>query len=198
MSQVHVPLPITTLYAPDYPVVTARLNLRPFNRADVDAVFAYRSLPQLAEYLFDQPMSYNECAEAVRARAGQIAFGNEGDKILLAVEEREGGQVVGEVSLIWRSVADLQAELGYILHPQVWGRGYATEAAHAMLGFAFGTVDVHRVYARCDARNTRSARVMQRLAMRQEAHFHGHTQVKGRWDEELVYAVLDSEWSGPR
>lgn len=194
MSHVHVPLPITTLFAPDYPIVTPRLVLRPFNRADVDAVFSYRRLPEVAKYLFDEPMNHDECADAVRARAGQIAFGSEGDKILLAVEEREGGRVVGEVSLIWRSVADLQAEVGYILHPQVWGRGYATEGARALLAFAFESMGLHRVYARCDARNTASSGVMRRLGMRQEAHLREHAQVKGRWDEELSYAILESEW----
>jgi RimJ/RimL family protein N-acetyltransferase len=194
----HVPLPIATRYAPDYPILTPRLVLRPFNRADVDAVFAYRSLPEVAEYLFDLPLSYDECAEAVRARSGQVAFAGEGDKILLAVEERETSHVVGEVSLIWRSVADLQAEIGYIFHPMVWGRGFATEAARALLGFAFEDAGMHRVYARCDARNAPSAAVMRRLGMRQEAHFREHTQVKGRWDEELLFAILEGEWTVPR
>jgi RimJ/RimL family protein N-acetyltransferase len=195
MNHVPVPLPEATRYAPDYPILTPRLLLRPFNRADVDAVFAYRSLPEVAEYLFDQPMSHEECAEAVRTRTGQIAFAQEGDKILLAVAEQDGGRVVGEVSLIWRSVADLQAEVGYILHPAAWGRGYATEAARAMLAFAFDNAGMHRVYARCDARNVASAGVMRRLGMREEAHFREHAQFKGRWDEQLIYAILEQEWA---
>ena len=190
----QLPLPITTLYAPDYPIITGRLRLRPFSRGDVDAVYSYRSRPDVAEFLFDFPMSHEECAEAVRIRAGQLAFSGEGDKILLAVERRDDGRVIGEVSLIWRSVADQQAELGYILHPDAHGRGYATEAAAALLAFGFDVVGLHRVYARCDARNAASAKVMQRLGMRQEAHFREHTQVKGRWDEEVLCAILASEW----
>ena len=190
----HVPLPIATLYAPSYPIVTERVRLRPFSRGDVDAVFAYRSLAEVAEYLFDQPMSHEECAEAVRARTTQIAFAGEGDKILLAVERKDDGRLIGEVSLIWRSVADQQAEIGYILHPAEQGHGYATEAATALLAFAFETVGAHRVYARCDARNAASASVMQRLGMHEEAHFREHTHFKGRWDEELIYAILAEEW----
>ncbi len=190
----HVPLPRATLYAPDYPVVTARLRLRPFSRGDVDAVYSYRSLPEVARYLFDEPMSHEECAEAVRVRTGQIAFTGEGDKILLAVERQDDGHLVGEVSLIWRSVPDLQGELGYILHPAAWGNGYATEAAAALLDFGFGDAGLHRIYARCDARNAASAGVMRRLGMRQEAHFHEHTQSKGHWDEELFWGILAREW----
>lgn len=190
----NVPLPITTLYAPVYPIETARLLLRPFNRGDVDAVYSYRSRPDVAQFLFDRPMNHEECEEAVRARAGQIAFTGEGDKILLAVERRDDDRLVGEVSLIWRSVAEQQAEVGYILHPDVHRQGFATEAALALLAFGFGDVGCHRIYARCDARNLASARVMQRLGMTEEAHFREHTHVKGQWDEELIYAILDREW----
>jgi RimJ/RimL family protein N-acetyltransferase len=54
---------------------------------------------------------------------------------------------------------------------------------------------MHRVYARCDARNTASFRVMERLGMRQEAHFREHTHLKGRWDEERIFAILDRDWA---
>jgi RimJ/RimL family protein N-acetyltransferase len=148
----------------------------------------------VAEYLFDQPMSHEECAEAVRGRAGQIGLSGEGDKILLAVEQQSGGRLIGEVSLIWRSVADQQAEIGYILHPEAHGAGYATESARALLAFGFEVVGLHRIYARCDARNIASARVMARLGMRQEAHLHEHAYNKGRWDEELICAILDRDW----
>ncbi len=190
----HVPLPITTLYAPTYPIGTERLWLRPFSRGDVDAVYSYRSRADVSEFLFDEPMSHEECAEAVRARTAQIAFTGEGDKILLAVERKDDNRLIGEVSLIWRSLVEQQAEIGYIFHPDAHGRGYATEAATALLAFAFGDVGIHRVYARCDARNGASARVMERLGMTREAHFREHAHVKGRWDEELIYAILDREW----
>ena len=193
MSQ--LPIPAAVLYVPDYPMETERLRLRPFNRGDVDAVYSYRSRPEVAQYLFDDAMNHEECAEAVRARAGQIAFAGEGDKILLAVERKDDTRLIGEVSLIWRSVADQQAEIGYIFHPDVHGHGYATESALTLLGFGFEQVGLHRIYARCDARNTASARVMERLGMRQEAHFHEHTHVKGRWDEELIFAILNLDWT---
>ena len=196
MSQ--VPVPVTALYAPDYPIVTQRLRLRPFNRGDVDAVYSYRSRADVAQFLFDQPMNHEECAEVVRARASQIAFTTEGDKILLAIERIADDRLIGEVSLIWRSVPDQQAEIGYILHPDVHGQGYATEAARALLAFGFEDVGLHRIYARCDAGNLASARVMVRLGMREEAHFREHARFKGRWDEELIYAILQDEWLAAR
>lgn len=182
------------MFMPDYPILTERLRLRPFTRGDVDDVFAYRSRDDVCAFLFDLPMSRQECAEAVQSRVGQVAFTAEGDKIVLAVERNGEPGVIGEVSLIWRSEDNRQGELGYIFHPDFHGQGYATEAGRALIRFGFETAHLHRIFARCDARNLSSAKVMGRLAMRQEAHFRGHALVKGNWDEELIYAVLEDEW----
>lgn len=185
------------MFMPDYPIETERLRLRPFTRGDVDDVFAYRSREDICAYLFDEPMSRETCAEAVQARVGQVAFTAEGDKIVLAVMVEGSDRIIGEVSLIWRNDEFRQGELGYIFHPDAHGHGYATEAGRALLRFGFDTAGLHRIYARCDARNRASAKVMERLGMRQEAHFREHAMVKGQWDEELIYALIEDEWRDP-
>lgn len=185
-------------FVPDYPIETARLRLRPFTRGDVDAVFAYRQREDVARYLFDEPMSRESCAEAVQARVGQIGFERDGDKIFLAVERIDDLAMMGEVSLILRSLEARQAELGYIFNPDFHGFGYATEASQALLALGFEGAGMHRIYARCDARNVASAKVMERLGMRREAHFREHVLVKGAWDEELIYAMLEDEWRARR
>lgn len=179
---------------PDYPLRTDRLILRPFTRGDVDAVHAYRRREDVARYLFDVALSREECALAVQQRIGQVALEAEGDKIILGVELAENGALIGEVSLIWRSVDARQGEVGWIFDPHYQGRGYATEAARAMLDLAFGPGDMHRIAARCDVRNDSSWRLMERLGMRREAHFREHAIFKGRWDEEFLYAILRREW----
>jgi len=179
---------------PDYPLETERLRLRPFSRGDVDAVFAYRSREDVTRHLFDAPMSREACAEALQARIGQTTWTGEGDKIFLAVERRDDARLIGEVSLILRSAESRQAELGYIFSPEFHGRGYATESARALLSLAFDAAGIHRIHARCHALNDASRRVMERLGMRKEAHFREHLLVKGAWDEELIYAILEDEW----
>ena len=183
---------------PDYPIRTGRLTLRPFTRGDVDAVHSYRRREDVARYLFDTPLSREECALAVQQRTGQVALRNEGDKVILAVELDDNGALIGEVSLIWRSAEARQGEVGWIFDPGYQGRGFATEAANAMLDLAFGPADIHRVSARCDVRNERSWRLMERLGMRKEAHFREHALFKSRWDEEFIYAMLWQEWRALR
>ena len=118
-------------FEPRYPIDTERLRLRPFNRGDVDAVFAYRQREDVAQHLFDGPMTHETATEVVGLRAGQSTLSGDGDKIFLAVELREPHAMVGEVSLIWRDVANRQSEIGYIFNPVHHGNGYATEAALA-------------------------------------------------------------------
>jgi len=102
--------------------------------------------------------------------------------------------VIGDVLLQWTSEAHRQGEIGFVFHPDYQGRGYASEAAVEMLRLGFGALDLHRIVGRCEAANAASARLMERLGMRQEAHFRENEFVKGRWDDELVFAILKREW----
>lgn len=179
---------------PNYPLHSERLTLRPFTRGDVDAVYAYRRREDVARYLFDVALSREECALAIQQRTGQVALEADDDKIILAVEVTTTGVLVGEMSLILRSADARQGEIGWIFSPDHGGKGYATEAAATILDLAFGPGDLHRVAARCDVRNDSSWRLMERLAMRREAHFREHAIFKGEWDEEYVYAILRREW----
>jgi RimJ/RimL family protein N-acetyltransferase len=179
---------------PEWPILTPRLTLRPFLRGDVDAVYAYRRREDVARYLFDSPMTRELCAEAVQLRVTQLTLVEEGDRLVLALERRPGGDVVGEISLICRSTAARQAEIGYILSPDVQHHGLATEATAALLDLAFQTFGFHRVFARCDTRNVPSYRLMERLGMRREAHFREHIMVKGAWANEYIYAMLAEDW----
>jgi RimJ/RimL family protein N-acetyltransferase len=84
-------------------------------------------------------------------------------------------------------------ELGFSFAPAHQRNGYATEAARALVDWAF-SIGFHRVYGRTEARNVASARVLEKLGMRQEGHLVENEWVKGEWQSELVYAILDREW----
>jgi RimJ/RimL family protein N-acetyltransferase len=182
--------------SPELPISTERLTLRAFNRSDVDAVYAYRQREDVSRYLFDGPMSRESCAEAVQARIQQMSLAFEGDRVTLAAERREDGALVGEVTLIWRSIVSKQGEVGYVFNPDFHGQGYASEAVRALVGLGFWMFDLHRIYARCDPRNTPSFRLMERLGMRREAHFREQVFLRGEWTDEYIYAVLQADWPG--
>lgn len=179
---------------PRYPIETERLRLRPFRTADLPAMLVLYRLPEVLRYLYVGERSVDEIATALHERKSKTALKAEGDKLVLAVELKESGRCIGEVVLIWLSATHKSAEIGFIIHPDFHGAGYAAEAIRPLIDFAFARMDIHRVIGRCDGRNTASARLMEKLGLRREAHLIENEFVKGEWTDELIFAVLHREW----
>lgn len=183
---------------PTYPIETDRLRLRPYSAADVDDLFAMHSREDVVRYLYWEVRDREQVAAMLERRQTRTALEQEGDALILAVELKESGRVIGDVLLQWTSEERRQGEIGFIFHPDFHGRGYASEAALVMLRLGFDELDLHRIVGRCEAGNVDSTRLMERLGMRQEAHFRENEFVKGRWDDELVFAMLHREWAERR
>ncbi len=181
--------------APHAPIHTARLTLRPFESGDLDDLFAYISRPDVVRYLYGNVKDRAEAQELLARWMAGSSMTQAGERLVLAVTPRDGRPVMGEVMLMWRSQEHQQAELGYVFHPDYHGQGFAREAAQAMLNLGFQEFSFHRIFARCDARNTASYTLMQRLGMRREAHFIHNELFKGEWSDELHYAILQTEWA---
>jgi RimJ/RimL family protein N-acetyltransferase len=181
--------------APDYPIETPRLLLRPFAAGDLDALFELRSRPDVTRYIYWEPASREEVGRELDRRIRLRTLEREGDHLHLAVAPRTGGPMIGDVMLAWLSEKHQQAEVGFVFHPDHHGQGFAREAATEMLRLGFGHYGLHRIIGRCDARNEASAGLMRRLGMRQEAHFVQNEIFKGEWGDELVFAMLASEWA---
>jgi RimJ/RimL family protein N-acetyltransferase len=182
---------------PDYPIRTPRLILRPFAESDLDDLHAIQSRPEVARYLYWEARDREEVRLALLNMVRGWVLTAEGDVLALAVVLPATGTVIGDVILKWSSVAHRQGEIGYVFHPGYGGRGFATEAAAAMLALGFDSLRLHRIIGRIDGRNTASARVLERLGMRREAHFIQNEIVKGEWTDEVVYALTEDEWRAP-
>ena len=178
------------------PVRTKRLRLRPLVTDDAEALFAYRSLPEVARFVPFEPMTRGEVAERLAGRWAARAIAGEGDGVLVGIERADTGELVGDVSLWLSSAEHRSAELGWLLHPAHGGRGFATEAAHGVLHLAFDALAVHRVVARVDARNAASLALCERLGMRREAVLLENEWFKGEWTDEVDYALLQRDWAG--
>jgi RimJ/RimL family protein N-acetyltransferase len=176
------------------PIVTARLVLRPFTRDDVDDVWAYQRLPEVARHMLWEPRDRRQTRAAVEQMVAERALVEQGDCLSLAVVWPDAGRVVGQVELVWSSRDNRLGELGYVFNPEYHGRGLATEAAREVLRLGFEDLDLHRIVGRCSARNGASAKLMERLGMRREAHFVEAALIKGDWRDEYVYAMLQREW----
>ena len=170
---------------------TERLRLRPPVPDDLAAIHAIQSREDVARWLYWEPRSEADVRELLRAMSSRPPEMG----VMLAVELIATGELVGHVSLAIPDVLQRQGEIGFIFHPDHQGRGYATEAGRALLALAFGDYGLHRVYGRLEPRNEASARVLEKLGMRREAHLIENEWVKGEWQSEAIYALLAREWA---
>ncbi len=178
------------------PLETERLVLRRFREDDLDALFDIHSRADVARYLYWEPRSREQVRAVLRTKIERVTIRVEGDSLAFAACAKDTGELIGDLSLGWTSAPDRTAEIGFIVHPYHHGRGYATEAGRVLIRLAFEQLGCHRVIGRLEARNATSARVLEKLGMRREAHFVENEFVEDEWQSELVYAMLDREWAG--
>lgn len=180
--------------APDYPISTRRLSLQPVTAADAEAMLAYRGRGDVCRYLPFPPMTREVLLARLAADLSRTEITGEGQALTLGVRRRDSGALVGDVMLFLHSIEHAAGELGYVFAPEVAGLGFATESCRALLRLGFDDLGLHRISARLDARNDRSARLAERLAMRREAHLVEDEMFKGEWSDTVVYGLLDREW----
>jgi len=177
-----------------YPLRSSRLLLRPLAMDDVPGLLSYRSLPEVCRYVPFNPMDTETLHQRLRDSWNRRRLEAEGQAIVLGIELTSTGSLIGDVLLSWTSERHRSGEIGYVLNPAYFGQGFATEAAHRLLHYAFDDLQLHRIVARVILGNHSSVKVAMKLGMRQEAHLVENEWFKGRWIDELDFALLESEW----
>ena len=173
---------------------TDRLNLRLLRADDLDAIHAYQRLEEVVRHMLWEIRTLEESRQHLEGRLSRSTLVNDDDSIVIGVElpgeASNQPRLIGEIAVILRSVTNRQAEIGWVLHPDFQGHGYATEAATAVLKWAFAVLGVHRVAAILDPENRASAAVAERIGMQREALFHQNIWFKGAWGDTAVYAAV--------
>lgn len=179
---------------PAFPLLTERLLMRPFQDGDLEPLHAMQSDPEVVRFLYWETRSLDDVREQLERIKPMTGIHEGSDALRLAALRRDTGELVGDYSLRLASREHRQGEIGFITHPAHQGMGFATEGAELLMRLGFEDLGLHRIFGSCDARNTASARVMERLGMRREAHFRESEVFKGEWGDELIYAILVREW----
>lgn len=194
------------------PLRTERLVLRPLESTDAADVFEYQRIPEVLRYLPWPERNRAEGYEHTAKRAAGRVLADDGDFFVFAATlpgERSVGEstdatgrrrdrVIGDFMVRVSSAKHAQLELGWVLHPDFQGRGFAREAAGAVLDFVFETLQPHRVQAFLDARNAASAALCERLGMRREATILEAEYNDGEWQDTAIYGILRREWAAGR
>jgi [ribosomal protein S5]-alanine N-acetyltransferase len=172
---------------------TRRLHLREFREDDWPAMLAYWNDPGSQRYNPDLPDREAFVRDLVAMFVASQAE-EPRRKWQLALLNKQDGRLIGNCGIRVNNPDLGEANIGYELDPRDWGNGYATEAATAIVQFGFEELKLHRIWAECVADNTGSARVLEKLGMRREAHFREHQYYRNRWWDTLIYAILAHEW----
>lgn len=173
---------------------TPRLRLRHFREQDLPSLLRYRNDPDVARFQSWDSMT-EDFGRLFIAEMSESHPGVPGYWFQFAIELRATGQHIGDCALHTHGEDARLGEIGYTLDPAFQGKGYAREAAAAMLDYAFTVQHMHRITASVDVQNDRSIALLEWLGMRREGHFLQCAWFSGHWCDEYLYAMLSGEWA---
>jgi RimJ/RimL family protein N-acetyltransferase len=176
---------------PQPTITTERLILRPCVAADADAVQRLVSDIEIARNTLTIPHPYPEggAMEWIARHAERL---EKDEEIAFGIVARDSGELVGVIGLVPKKHD--RAEVGYWIGVPYWGRGYATEAVRAMIGYGFEELGLNRIEAAHFSRNPASGQVMKKAGMSHEGTLRESIR---KWDEYLdseMYSILRREW----
>jgi len=171
-------------------IETERLLIRKFIPTDGIALFEYLSLPEIYRFEPGEPISMGEAMQLAVERA-------EGDNFL-AVVLKESGKLIGHLYFEQRQPPEFRTwELGYIFNPKYQRMGYGSEAAAALVKYAFAKYHPHRIMARCDQNNPASWKLLEKVgfiregAFKQVAYFRLNEVGSPIWVDAFEYSMLE-------
>jgi [ribosomal protein S5]-alanine N-acetyltransferase len=177
----------------DTELTTERLIVRHFHKEDFQDVYEYLSLEETYRFERGQPITLKEAKKFCKEQSKGTMF--------WAATLKESGKVIGQVTLNPdRPEIFKMWNLGYIFNPAYHGKGYATEAARAVVKYAFETLQVHRIVGHCSPDNAASWKVLEKCGMKKEGMSRKDFPVRldndGNpvWLDSLNYAILDEDY----
>ena len=173
------------------PITSKRLFLRRFTLTDIPDLLEFVSHPSVANEVEQMGTTESEIWDYIEMQNSFQSF--EPRKVFdLGIERRLDGKLIGIVTAIIKH--HRKAEIGYALGIDHRGRGYATEAARALMDYGFSELGLHRVQAIASSGNPASFRVMERLDMKLEGRLREANMRDGEWCDLLYYGILENEW----
>ncbi|WP_137790350.1 GNAT family protein [Bacillus sp. E(2018)] len=112
-----------------------------------------------------------------------------------AIVENQNNRLIGAGELQITSLTNRVGEIGYVIHPDYWGKGFATETGQLLLKFGFENLQLHRIFATCDPRNKASEKVLMKLDMMLEGVIRESILLKDGWRDSLLFSMLEHEWT---
>ncbi len=171
---------------------TERLTLRWLDARDLAAQFSIHSSPAVARY--GAGAAWTEMAQAEAALARDLADYASGAAMRLAITLTGTGEVIGNCSLYAFDANNRRADIGYALAPAHWGQGYLREALRALIEYGFGSLNLNRIEADTDPRNSASIKALEALRFQKEGYLRERWLVNGEVCDTVFFGLLRSDW----
>jgi RimJ/RimL family protein N-acetyltransferase len=175
------------------PIRTKRLVIREFQASDHEALLAFVRDPDQIKHML---LSLDTEAQL----DGFLSMVKEGAcaeprlQWHFAVEDAATSRFVGLCALMVEADSPSSAEIGYLYLRSAWGKGYATEAAAAVLELGFRRLGFHRIWGKCHTQNPASAKVMEKLGMTHEGTLREHVWLRNHFRSSHIYGMLKGEY----
>jgi RimJ/RimL family protein N-acetyltransferase len=173
-------------------LLTPRLRIREFIETDYPALREMDAQPQFNTYERETVSEADTRQSLDEALSSQLEIPRAVYRMAITILPEN--TVKGVIKIHCQYARIREWEMGWAVHPEEWGKGYATEAAWHLMDWAFADLNLHRVVAFCHADNSASVRVMEKLGMHQDGRLRETRWLNGAWWDEYVYAVLEREW----
>jgi len=172
---------------------TQRLIIRRLVHSDAEALYAYRTEPEVLRFQTWAPASVQEVRSFIE-RLRAIEPMTPGEWFQIGIALRTTGELVGDFGLQARADEPRLVEVGITLAPRFQRQGLAAEALRALLGFLFTQTETHRVHCSVDPQNHSCLRLLEKVGMRREGHLIESLWLKGAWVDDVICAMLRKEW----
>ncbi len=171
---------------------TDRLLLRPFQLSDAVDVQRLAGDFEIADTTLFIPHPYNNGVAEEWIKSHEEKF-RSGKEIIFAIVLQDTKKLIGSIGLVINKEHE-NAELGYWIGKAFWNRGYATEAADAIMRFGFYEMKLERIHAHYLSRNPASGKVMEKIGMQHEGKLRNHMKKWGKFEDIEIYGILKSEF----
>lgn len=173
-----------------FPVLhTPRLVLRKLTAQDADAIFFLRSDKRVIQFLGKEPMqTLEEAHEFIRSINQNLQTGK---SILWGIALAEDpATLIGNICFWNIQKNNYRAEIGYVLHPEYWQKGYMKEALRVVISYGLGTMRLHSIEARIEAQNLASAASLESAGFVQEGYLKEDFFFRGKFLDTIIYSRL--------
>ncbi|MCM3742571.1 GNAT family N-acetyltransferase [Sporosarcina luteola] len=177
----------------NYNLRSERVILREMEENDWIDVHKYASQEKVCQYQPWGPNSEQESNDFVK-QVLKDAGKDPRIRFVFAVIVKESGKMVGAGEINIRDFSNRVGEIAYIMNPQYWGKGFATEVAKLLIAHGFSDFHLHRIFATCDPRNIGSLKVLEKVGMIKEGRLREDLLIKDGWRDSLLYSILEQEW----